>query len=228
MPQSAKARDRIFLTGVSRTWRLSEAWLKLPELAYFRGLPRLAKINPWLSATRRSKPACLSALARCAPAGISRAFWRASTAMAFRVRLAGEAGCFMLFWTAFELLDPAVALPKFNIVTVDHFAGSFPCSVIVIADEIDGFHELAVTANKVRPIVRHDRSSLFRRFEFAMEPAPSGCVHGVGWDLRLMDMAAFGASQGPVLEAGTSRGNALNVHGRLAFETTGSLRRARR
>jgi hypothetical protein len=40
---------------------------------YFRGLPFFAKINPWLSATRLSKPAFLSALARCEPGGIPRA-----------------------------------------------------------------------------------------------------------------------------------------------------------
>jgi hypothetical protein len=61
---------------------------------------------------------------------------------------------------AFELLDPAVVLPKFDIVTVDHLPGAFPCTVVVIADEIDGLHEMAVTADKVRPIVRHDRSFL--------------------------------------------------------------------
>jgi hypothetical protein len=170
-----------------------------PSARLLPGLPRLVKINPWLSAMRRSKPACLSASARRAPGGISRAFWRASTAIAFWVRLAGEACCFMtpskicwsswarsfvvhrnlrhstsgipapvfavglenqLSWIAFELLYPAIVQPKFHIVTVDHFAGTFPCTVVVIADEIDGFHEMAVTANKVRSIVRHDRGSL--------------------------------------------------------------------
>jgi hypothetical protein len=49
---------------------------------------------------------------------------------------------------AFEFLNPAVVLPKFNVVTVDHFPGAFPCSVvIIIADEVNRFHELAVTAN---------------------------------------------------------------------------------
>ena len=43
-----------------------------------------------------------------------------------------------------------------------------------------------------------------------------------------MDMAAFGAPQGPVLESGTSRDNVLNMQARLAFETAGPLRRARR
>jgi hypothetical protein len=60
-----------------------------------------------------------------------------------------------------------------------------------------------------------------------MEPAPGVGVHGVGGDLRLMDMAAPGAPQGPVLEPGTSRDNALNLHARLAFEATRPLRRAR-
>jgi hypothetical protein len=66
------------------------------------------------------------------------------------------------FWIAFKLLDPAVALPKLNVVTVDHFAGAFPCTVVVIADEIDGFHETAVMADEVCSIVRHDRCSLTR------------------------------------------------------------------
>jgi hypothetical protein len=65
-----------------------------------------------------------------------------------------------LLWAAFELLDPAVAVPKFNIVAIDHFAGAFPCTVVVGANEIDGFHELAVTADKVRSIVRHDLTSV--------------------------------------------------------------------
>jgi hypothetical protein len=43
-----------------------------------------------------------------------------------------------------------------------------------------------------------------------------------------VNVAASGAPQGPVLEAGTSRGNALNLHARLAFETTRPRRRARR
>jgi hypothetical protein len=37
-------------------------------------------------------------------------------------------------------------------------------------------------------------------------------VHGVRGDLGLMDVAASGAPQGPVLETGTSCGNALNLH----------------
>ena len=49
---------------------------------------------------------------------------------------------------------------QFNIVTIDHFAGVSSCAVVIVTDEIDGFHELAVTADKVRSMVRHDRSSL--------------------------------------------------------------------
>jgi hypothetical protein len=43
-----------------------------------------------------------------------------------------------------------------------------------------------------------------------------------------MDMAAPDASQGPVLESGTSRNDALNLHARLAFEASGPFRRAGR
>ena len=50
--------------------------------AYFRGLPRFAEINPWLSAVLRSRPAFLSASVRGAPGGISRASSRASIALA--------------------------------------------------------------------------------------------------------------------------------------------------
>jgi hypothetical protein len=60
----------------------------------------------------------------------------------------------------FEFLNPAVVLPKFNVVTVDHLPGAFSCAVVVIADEIDGFHEMTVTANKVSSIVRHNLRSL--------------------------------------------------------------------
>jgi hypothetical protein len=61
---------------------------------------------------------------------------------------------------ALKLLDPAVMLPKLDVVTVDHLPGVFSCAIVVIADEIDGFHEMAIPANKVRPVVRHDRCSL--------------------------------------------------------------------
>jgi hypothetical protein len=45
--------------------------------------------------------------------------------------------------------------------------------------------------------------------------------HRVSVDLRLMDKAAFGASQCPVFETGTSRVNVLDFRARLAFGTTG-------
>jgi hypothetical protein len=63
---------------------------------------------------------------------------------------------------AFKLLNSAVVLPKFDVVTIDHLPGTFSCAVVVIADEIDGFHEMAVTCDKVRPIVCHGRSFLTR------------------------------------------------------------------
>jgi hypothetical protein len=81
---------------------------------------------------------------------------------------------------------------------------------------------------KVQPRAVGGDIPLFRGFEFAIEPAPSIGVHGIGSDLRLMDMAAPGAAQGPVLESGTGGGNVLNLHARLAFETPGPFRRARR
>jgi hypothetical protein len=57
-----------------------------------------------------------------------------------------------------KLLNSAVVLPKFNVVTIDHFPGVFSCAVVVIANQIDGFHKMAVTANKVRSVVCHDRT----------------------------------------------------------------------
>jgi hypothetical protein len=44
-------------------------------------------------------------------------------------------------------------------------------------------------------------------------------LHRIGVDLRLKDMAAFGASQRPVLEAGTRRDNALDCQPGLASGT---------
>jgi hypothetical protein len=67
---------------------------------------------------------------------------------------------------------------------------------------------------------------LFGRFESAIEPVPRVRSHGIGRDLRLVEVAASGAPQGPVLESGTRPGNALNLHARLAFETTGPSDRA--
>jgi hypothetical protein len=66
-----------------------------------------------------------------------------------------------LFGAAFELLDPAVVLPEFNVVTVDHLPGTFLRAVVIVADEIDGFHEMAVTADQICAIIRHDRMFLY-------------------------------------------------------------------
>jgi hypothetical protein len=59
---------------------------------------------------------------------------------------------------AFKLFNPAVVLPKFDVVTIDHLPGAFPCAVVVIANQVDGFHEMAIMADKVRAIMRHDRT----------------------------------------------------------------------
>jgi hypothetical protein len=69
---------------------------------------------------------------------------------------------------------------------------------------------------------------LLWRPEFAIEPTPGIGVHGIGGNLRLTDIAAPDASKGPVLESGSRRGDALNLHARLTFEATRPLRRARR
>jgi hypothetical protein len=47
-------------------------------------------------------------------------------------------------------------------------------------------------------------------------------------DLRLVDVAAFRAPQGPVLKAGTRRDNALDCHAGLASGTARALSGARR
>jgi hypothetical protein len=47
-------------------------------------------------------------------------------------------------------------------------------------------------------------------------------------DLRLVDVAAFHASQGPVLKAGTRRDNALNCRTGLASRTARTLGGERR
>jgi hypothetical protein len=61
---------------------------------------------------------------------------------------------------AFKLGNLAVVLPKLNVVTIDHLPGAFPCAVVVVADQIDGFHEMTVPANKVCSIIRHGRRFL--------------------------------------------------------------------
>jgi hypothetical protein len=53
-------------------------------------------------------------------------------------------------------------LPKFNVVTIDHFPGVFSCAIVVIVNQIYGFRKMAVTANKAGSIVRHDRHSFMR------------------------------------------------------------------
>jgi hypothetical protein len=53
-------------------------------------------------------------------------------------------------------------------------------------------------------------------------------LHGVNFDLRFMDMAAFGAPQGPMLKAGTRRDSALDRHAGLASGTARTLGGARR
>jgi hypothetical protein len=57
---------------------------------YFRGLPRLAKINPRASAVQRSRLANLSASLRSRPGGIRRASSKASAARMSQSSLSGE------------------------------------------------------------------------------------------------------------------------------------------
>jgi hypothetical protein len=71
--------------------------------------------------------------------------------------------------------------------------------------------------------VRHGLRLLARAIRIRHRACPGRRCSWVGGDLRLMDMAASGAPQGPVLESGTSRRNALNLHARLAFETPAPL-----
>jgi len=61
---------------------------------------------------------------------------------------------------ALKLRNPAVVLPKFDVMTIDHLPSAFFRGGVVIADEIDGFHEVAITADKVSSIVRRNRDSL--------------------------------------------------------------------
>jgi hypothetical protein len=73
---------------------------------------------------------------------------------------------------AFELRNPAILLPQFNVVTVHHFPGAFRCIVVIVADEIDGFHELTVTANKVGAIIRHGARSITSVTKARREASP--------------------------------------------------------
>jgi len=61
-----------------------------------------------------------------------------------------------------------------------------------------------------------------------MKPALGIGLHGINVDLRLVDEAAFRASQGPMLKAGTRRDSALDRHERLASGTARKLGGARR
>jgi hypothetical protein len=88
----SNAFERVPAKGISSggmTWLL--------QLIYFRGLPRLAEINPSLSAVLRSRPAFLSASVRCAPGGISRASSRASIALALLTAIIGRDHAFQPF-----------------------------------------------------------------------------------------------------------------------------------
>jgi hypothetical protein len=52
--------------------------------------------------------------------------------------------------------------------------------------------------------------NLFRRVKLAVEPAEGFGLYRIGLNLRLVNMTAFGAAKGPMLEAGTRRDNTLN------------------
>jgi hypothetical protein len=71
-----------------------QTWEKGSCLSFFR------KINAWLSAAHRSKPALFSASVRFIPGGIFRASCRASTAIALWLRLSGEASRFTMLGLA--------------------------------------------------------------------------------------------------------------------------------
>jgi hypothetical protein len=60
----------------------------------------------------------------------------------------------------FKLCNPAGVFPQLDIMTVDHLLGAFLCVVVVSAVEVDSFNGMAVTANEVYSIVRHNRRSL--------------------------------------------------------------------
>ena len=69
---------------------------------------------------------------------------------------------------------------------------------------------------------------LLGRRQLSMKPALGIGLHGINVDLRLVDEAAFRASQGPMLKAGTRRDSALDCHKRLASGTARKLGGARR
>jgi len=57
---------------------------------------------------------------------------------------------------------------------------------------------------------------------------PACIMRGEKLDLSLVDVAAFRASQGPMLKAGTRRDSALDCHAGLASRTARTLGDARR
>jgi hypothetical protein len=64
---------------------------------------------------------------------------------------------------------------------------------------------------------------LFRRVKLAVEPAKCFGRYRIALNLRLVNMTAFGASKGPMLEARTRRDNALNRRTGLAPRTARTL-----
>lgn len=55
----------------------------------------------------------------------------------------------------FELLYPAIPLPKLDVTTVDQLARGFHGRVVAGTIQIDCPEETAVTANKIRAIMGH-------------------------------------------------------------------------
>jgi hypothetical protein len=61
---------------------------------------------------------------------------------------------------AIEPRNPAGVFPQLNIMIVDHLFGAFPRVVFICAVEIDSFDVMAVAANKICSIVRHNGTPL--------------------------------------------------------------------
>jgi hypothetical protein len=78
-----------------------------------------------------------------------------------------------------------------------------------------------------RDHLRVNSVCLLWRSQITLLPTDSIGLHRVGAYLRLMNKAAPGAPQGPVLEPHTGRGNVLNLCAGLAFGTTRPRRRSR-
>jgi hypothetical protein len=62
-----------------------------------------------------------------------------------------------IFWASIEPGDPAVPMPKLNVVTVDELSCGFDCRIVVGAIEVDCPQEVAVAANDVNSIIGHLR-----------------------------------------------------------------------